>query len=195
MRECGRAHAMPPKRFPALVGSSPAPVGGPGGGSLAEAPPSPKRLKPGAAENDAPNVVFLAVLGDATSSCGIHPANDAYLKWASAVTYGRMNLWHCYVYDGPCRGFRYLEARPQCLPDAPPAHGDGGDRAPTPASGTVNIYRAEVDMFEDYGNSDSDDEDTGSEGIIYTATKYTVVKVGCVMNFRPPHRRGVRMLP
>ena len=185
MRECGRAHAMPPKH--SRGGHPPAP--GPGGGPSAEAPPPPKRLKPGAADNDAPNVVFLAVLSDATSACSIQPDN-AYLEWASDITYGRMQLWQCYVYDGPWRGFRFLEARPLCLPDAPNTRADDDDAAPLPD--TVNIYRAEIDIFEDIGHSDSDAEDAGSEGIIYAATKYTVVRKGCVMNFRPPHRR-VRM--
>ena len=123
----------------------------------------PRKEAP-APENDLPSVVHMAVLGKADAA---HHADapDA------------MDLWHCFVYEGPLHGFRYLEARPDV----------GALLQVDPLDQKVYIYRAEIDIWENLENSDSDPEEE-SAGIIYTSTLVTIVKLDSMSTWRP-HRR------
>ena len=145
--------------MPALGGPPPRPSpGGSGGPGLGVPPAKRPRQEAFLFDNDSPNVVHLAVLGEVE---GVHHGEK---------------LWHCYVYEEPWRGCRYFHA----MAGAAPLVVDASDQK-------AYAYRAEIDVFDD-DESDEEETDTpNAGGIIYTSEFVAILNRHATLSWRP-HR-------
>ena len=159
-----RALVMPAK---SQDGAGGPPGGPPPSGPLPGMPPAKcPRLEASAPDNDVSNVVHMAVPGKVDSQ---HHADAP----------DKCGKWHCYIYEQPWRGFHYLEtsAEVEAL------------QVDTPDQ-NIYVYKAEIDVYEDEGDSDDSDAEEEVWGIIYTSTLVTILKPNAVLSWRP--RRRVR---